>query len=73
MMKGSQSYIEVNIMASLRNSSHSNKLKMAKQQKEFVDDDHDINLTLRLVLEGSGFKVDSFTNALLALASFRSI
>jgi len=35
MMKGSQSYIEVNIMASIRNSSHSNKLKMAKQQKEF--------------------------------------
>jgi hypothetical protein len=35
MMKGSQSDIEVNIMASIRNSSHSNKLKMAKQQKEF--------------------------------------
>jgi FixJ family two-component response regulator len=25
-----------------------------------VDDDHDINSTLRLVLEGTGFKANSF-------------
>ena len=49
------------------------QIKNGKAAKRvlLVDDDHDINLTLRLVLEDSGFKVDSFTNALLALASFR--
>ena len=32
-----------------------------------VDDEHDINLTLKFVLEGNNFKVDSFTNPLAAL------
>jgi len=36
-----------------------------------VDDDDDINLTVKLVLEGSGFNVDSFTDPLLAVDSFR--
>ena len=52
----------------------SQQLKNGKATKTvlLVDDDHDINLTLRLVLEGSGFKAGSFTNALLVLASFRT-
>ena len=37
-----------------------------------VDDEVDINLTIKLVLEGSGFKIDSFTDPLLALDSFRT-
>jgi len=28
-----------------------------------VDDEYDITLVVKLVLEGNGFKVDSFTNA----------
>ena len=36
-----------------------------------VDDEVDINLTIKLVLEGSGFKIDSFTDPLLALDSFK--
>jgi CheY-like chemotaxis protein len=37
-----------------------------------VDDEHDINLTLKLVLEGSGFKVDSFIDPLVALQNFKA-
>jgi two-component system response regulator TtrR len=37
-----------------------------------VDDEHDINLTLKFVLEGYDFKVDSFTNPLVALHNFKS-
>jgi two-component system response regulator ChvI len=37
-----------------------------------VDDEVDINLTVKLVLEGSGFKIDSFTDPLLALDSFKT-
>ncbi len=37
-----------------------------------VDDEHDINLTLKFVLEGKNFKVDSFTNPLVALQNFKS-
>src|SRR5436305_910567 len=37
-----------------------------------VDDEDDINLTVKLVLEGSGFNVDSFTDPLLAVNSFRT-
>jgi two-component system, OmpR family, response regulator ChvI len=37
-----------------------------------VDDEHDINLTLKIVLEGNDFNVDSFTNPLMALQSFKS-
>ena len=35
-----------------------------------VDDEHDINLTVRLILEEKGFKVDSFTDASQALENF---
>ena len=35
-----------------------------------MDDEHDINLTIRIVLEENGFKVDSFTDASQALENF---
>jgi DNA-binding response OmpR family regulator len=35
-----------------------------------VDDEHDVNLTIRIVLEEKGFKVDSFTDASQALENF---
>jgi DNA-binding response OmpR family regulator len=36
-----------------------------------VDDEPDHNLTLKMVLEENGFKVDSFTDPLLALRNFK--
>lgn len=36
-----------------------------------VDDEPDINLALKLFLEQSGFKVDTFTDPLFALQNFR--
>ena len=36
-----------------------------------VDDEPDLNLTLKLTLEENGFKVDSFTDPLLALQNFK--
>ncbi len=35
-----------------------------------VDDEHDVNLTISLLLEENGFKVDSFTEAFQALKNF---
>ncbi|MGB6527657.1 MAG: response regulator [Candidatus Nitrosopolaris sp.] len=35
-----------------------------------VDDEHDVNVTIRIVLEENGFKVDSFTDASQALENF---
>ena len=37
-----------------------------------VDDELDSNMTLKLVLEDNGFKVDSLTDALLALDNFKA-
>ena len=36
-----------------------------------VDDEPDHNLTLKMILEENGFKVDSFTDPLLALQNFK--
>ena len=36
-----------------------------------VDDEPDLNLTLKMILEQNGFKVDSFTDPLVALENFR--
>ena len=36
-----------------------------------VDDESDVNLTLKMVLEENGFKVDSFTDPLLALENIK--
>ena len=35
-----------------------------------VDNEHDVNVTIRIVLEETGFKVDSFTDASQALENF---
>jgi DNA-binding response OmpR family regulator len=35
-----------------------------------VDDEHDVNLTISLILGENGFKVDSFTDAFQALKNF---
>jgi PleD family two-component response regulator len=35
-----------------------------------VDDEHDVNFVMKLVLEENGFKVDSFTNAFEVLENF---
>ena len=35
-----------------------------------VDDEQDVNVSIRMVLEENGFKVDSFTNAFQALENF---
>ena len=37
-----------------------------------VDDEYDINLVMKIVLEENGFKVDSFTDASEALENFRT-
>ncbi len=37
-----------------------------------VDDEYDISLTIKVVLEENGFKVDSFTNASEALENVRT-
>jgi DNA-binding response OmpR family regulator len=37
-----------------------------------VDDELDSNLTLKLVLEDNGFKVDAFTDPLLALENLKA-
>ena len=36
-----------------------------------VDDESDVNLLFKIVLEENGFKVDSFTDPLLALQNFK--
>ena len=36
-----------------------------------VDDESDVNLLFKMVLEENGFKVDSFTDPLLALQNFK--
>jgi DNA-binding response OmpR family regulator len=36
-----------------------------------VDDEPDLNLTIKIILEENGFKVDSFTDPLSALENFR--
>ena len=36
-----------------------------------VDDEPDVNLTLKMVLEENGFQVNTFTDPLLALENFK--
>ena len=43
-----------------------------KQQSLLVDDEPDVLLTEKIALEQYGFKVDSFTDPLLALENFRA-
>ena len=46
----------------------------AKKRKKIliVDDEQDINLTLKMALEENSFEVDAFDNALSALENFRN-
>jgi two-component system, OmpR family, response regulator ChvI len=44
---------------------------MINKRVLMVDDESDVNLTLKMVLEENGFKVDSFTDPLLALENFK--
>jgi PleD family two-component response regulator len=49
----------------------SNRQQVEKNKKILlVDDEHDVNVTIRIVLEENGFKVDSFTDASQALENF---
>ena len=52
-----------------RESNH----QQVKKNKRIllVDDEYDVNLAMKLVLEEKGFKVDSFTNA-VSLSFFRT-
>lgn len=47
------------------------KYKKGTKRILLVDDEDDINLTVKLVLEGSGYNVDSYTDPVLAVDSFR--
>jgi two-component system catabolic regulation response regulator CreB/two-component system response regulator ChvI len=44
---------------------------MSDKRILMVDDDTDVNTTLRAVLEASGFNVDSYEDPLLALSNFK--
>lgn len=44
---------------------------MKKKRILIVDDEPDVNLILKMVLEGNGFQVDTFDTPLLALEYFR--
>jgi len=44
---------------------------MTNRRVLLVDDEPDVILTLKIVLEENGFKVDSFTDPLLALQNFK--
>jgi DNA-binding response OmpR family regulator len=44
---------------------------MINKRVLMVDDESDVNLTLKMVLEENGFQVNSFTDPLLALENFR--
>src|SRR5215469_17106574 len=57
-----------------RESRESNQQQVHKNKRMkrilVVDDEYDICLVVKLVLEGNGFKVDSFTDATEALENF---
>jgi CheY-like chemotaxis protein len=44
---------------------------MINKRVMIVDDESDVNLVIKMVLEESGFQVDSFTDPLLALESVK--
>ena len=47
-----------------------NQTKAREIRVLVVDDEYDVSLTIKLVLEENGFKVDSFTDASEALKNF---
>ncbi|MRN61658.1 MAG: response regulator, partial [Nitrosopumilales archaeon] len=48
------------------------KEKNNKKKILIVDDETDVCLTLKVVLEGNGFKVDTFVDPTLTLENFKS-
>ena len=44
---------------------------MKRKKTLIVDDEPDVNLALKMALEGNSFEVDAFDNALSALENFR--
>ena len=46
--------------------------KMRKNRILIVDDEDDINLLFKMVLEDNGYKVDTFNDPLVALRNFRA-
>ena len=48
------------------------KEKNNKKKILIIDDETDVCLTLKVVLEGNGFKVDTFVDPTLALENFKS-
>ena len=44
---------------------------MINKRVLIVDDESDVNLAIKMILEENGFKVDSFTDPVLALENFR--
>jgi DNA-binding response OmpR family regulator len=44
---------------------------MINKRVLIVDDEFDVNLAIKMVLEENRFKVDSFTDPVLALENFR--
>lgn len=44
---------------------------MINKRVMIVDDESDVNLAIKMVLEENRFKVDSFTDPVLALENFR--
>jgi DNA-binding response OmpR family regulator len=46
---------------------------MRKNRILIVDDEDDINLLFKIVLEDNGFKVDTFNDPLLALQNFTAV
>ena len=44
---------------------------MISKRVLIVDDESDVNLAIKMALEENGFKVDSFTDPLLALENFK--
>ena len=45
---------------------------MIKNRISIVDDEDDINLLFKMVLEDNGYKVDTFNDPLVALQNFRA-
>ena len=63
------------ILSMGRQSMHSIAVSSGNKSKKrilVVDDEYDISLTIKIVLEENGFKVDSFTNAFEALENVRT-
>ena len=46
-------------------------MRQNKKRVSVVDDEKDITLALRMILEDAGFEVDIFTDPILALTSFK--